>query len=175
MQTSCATAVLHKIYLNSSDFMQQIVQIFNQHHTGSISCTTRIVAQHDWSWMGPFRLAFRVDFLRLQTEASLTASTSPGDVDGGWGSFLYAAGYFELFHPSQNAFKKGFSLCCSEVPLNTCSLFSSCHASHTRGLLLVERHSQSNCPLASPISPMREWAYPCALDTICSMNRTLIF
>jgi hypothetical protein len=52
MQTSCATAVLHKIYQSTSDFMQQIVQLFNQHHTRSTSCTTRNVAQHDWSWMG---------------------------------------------------------------------------------------------------------------------------
>jgi hypothetical protein len=29
MQTRCATAVLHKKYQNSSDFMQEIVQIFN--------------------------------------------------------------------------------------------------------------------------------------------------
>jgi hypothetical protein len=47
MQTSCATAVLHKKYQNSSDFMQQIMQIVNQHHTRSNSCTTRNVAQHD--------------------------------------------------------------------------------------------------------------------------------
>jgi hypothetical protein len=47
MQTSCATAVLRKKYQNSSDFMQQIVQIVNQHHTRSTSCTTRSVAQHD--------------------------------------------------------------------------------------------------------------------------------
>jgi hypothetical protein len=47
MQTSCATAVLHKKYQNSSDFMQQIVQIVNQHHTRSTSCTTRNVGQHD--------------------------------------------------------------------------------------------------------------------------------
>jgi hypothetical protein len=37
-----------------SDFMQQIVQIVSQHHTRSTSCTTRNVAQHDWSWMSPF-------------------------------------------------------------------------------------------------------------------------
>jgi hypothetical protein len=54
MQTSWATAVLHKQYQNSSDFMQQTVQIVNQHNTRSTSCTTRNVAQHDWSWMGPF-------------------------------------------------------------------------------------------------------------------------
>jgi hypothetical protein len=53
MLTSWATAVLHKKYQNSSDFMQQIVQIVNQHHTRSTSCTTRSVGQHDWSWMGP--------------------------------------------------------------------------------------------------------------------------
>jgi hypothetical protein len=51
MQTSCATAVLHKKYQNSSDFMQRIVQIVSQHHTRSTSCTTRNAAQHDWSWM----------------------------------------------------------------------------------------------------------------------------
>jgi hypothetical protein len=33
MQTNCATVVLHKKYQNSSDFMQQIVQIVNQHIT----------------------------------------------------------------------------------------------------------------------------------------------
>jgi hypothetical protein len=40
-------------YQNNSDFMQHIVQIVNQHQTRSTSCTTRNVAQHDWSWMGP--------------------------------------------------------------------------------------------------------------------------
>jgi hypothetical protein len=56
MQTSCAIAVLHKKYQNSSDFEQQIVQIVNQHHTRSTSCTTCNVAQHDWLWMGPIIL-----------------------------------------------------------------------------------------------------------------------
>jgi hypothetical protein len=45
-----------------SEFMQQIVQIVNQHHTRSTSCTTRNVAQHDCSWVG--KLMLHKTFLR---------------------------------------------------------------------------------------------------------------
>jgi hypothetical protein len=61
MQTSYATAVLHKKYQNSSDFVQQIVQIVNQHHTRSTSCTTHNVAQHDWSEWAPSLWYFESD------------------------------------------------------------------------------------------------------------------
>jgi hypothetical protein len=41
----CPFTINHVVQL--VDFMQQIVQIANQHHTRSTSCTTRNVAQHD--------------------------------------------------------------------------------------------------------------------------------
>jgi hypothetical protein len=53
---------------NSSDFMQQIVQIVNQQHTRSTSCTIRNVAQHNWSWMGPFTNDFTTVFRQLTQE-----------------------------------------------------------------------------------------------------------
>jgi hypothetical protein len=48
IQTSCATAVLHKKYEISSDFMQQIVQIVNGQHVAQHAMLRNMI-HREWA------------------------------------------------------------------------------------------------------------------------------
>jgi hypothetical protein len=67
MQTSCATDEMHKKYQGSSDFMQQIVKIVNQHHTGqpfAEHAMLRNMIDHEWAPLC-IVLLFEVYFMTL--------------------------------------------------------------------------------------------------------------
>jgi hypothetical protein len=88
-----------------------------------------------------------------------------GDNDSSSGlfTFLHTVSCLEMFHLSQNAFRRtGFTIRCSELPMNICNYFCFCPLphnthnthTHTKNVMLVRRHSQSNCWLVSVIFPV---------------------